>query len=447
MGFLRKIIPQNSWIRRWYSICNGYLAAIVYGNPAKHMICIGVTGTDGKTTTTELIAHILRKAGKPVLSISTTRVQMNRQLFPTDKRTTPSPWKVQKLLREAVRNGVDYMVMEVSSHALCQARIQGILFDVAVFTNITPEHLDYHVTFVDYQLAKKKLFTTYLKTERGISILNSEDPCGRAWSREFRKQGKKVLTYSTKPHEEHFSSWNAHNINPDEKGIGFEIADHQCGKTEQVHLPMRGIFNVSNAIAAMQGAYCLGIDIADSSRFLQNFSGIPGRMEEVSMGQEFFVFVDFAVTPGAFAKLLNTAKKIAGYNQVIIVLGSPGSHPDPGVRKQIGVIVATHAHQIIITDDEPYFENPAHIRSQILNGAREVIGNDQDFENRVQDISDRKAAIKTAISLAQKGDVVIVAGMGHLQSRNIAGNEVKWSDVDIVRESLKNIGHHGIHFE
>jgi UDP-N-acetylmuramoyl-L-alanyl-D-glutamate--2,6-diaminopimelate ligase len=197
----------------------------------------------------------------------------------------------------------------------------------------------------------------------------------------------------------------------------------------------------------MQTAYCLGIDMKDSARFLEDFSGIPGRMEEISLGQDFYVFVDFAVTPGAFAKLLNTAKKIAGGNQSIIVLGSPGSHPDPGVRHQIGVIVATVADQIIVTDDEPYFENPAHIRTQILDGAHEAIPNEQDFENRVQDISDRRLAIKTAISLAQSGDVVIVAGMGHLQSRNIAGEEVQWSDVEIVREALKTSNHSGIHFE
>jgi UDP-N-acetylmuramoyl-L-alanyl-D-glutamate--2,6-diaminopimelate ligase len=447
MGFLRKIIPQNCCIRRWYSIGNGYLAALVYGHPAKRMTCIGVTGTDGKTTTTELIAHILRRSGKRVLSISTTRVQMDRQLFPTDKRTTPSPWKIQKLLHEAVENNIDCMVMEVSSHALAQARVQGILFDIAAFTNITPEHLDYHVTFVNYQLAKKKLFTTYLKPERGISILNSEDGCARAWSREFHKKGKKILTYSTKPHEEHFSSWNADDIESTETGIRFDLTDHQRKTKQTVQLPMRGFFNVPNTIAAMQTAYCLGIDMKDSARFLEDFSGIPGRMEEISLGQDFYVFVDFAVTPGAFAKLLNTAKKIAGGNQSIIVLGSPGSHPDPGVRHQIGVIVATVADQIIVTDDEPYFENPAHIRTQILDGAHEAIPNEQDFENRVQDISDRRLAIKTAISLAQSGDVVIVAGMGHLQSRNIAGEEVQWSDVEIVREALKTSNHSGIHFE
>jgi UDP-N-acetylmuramoyl-L-alanyl-D-glutamate--2,6-diaminopimelate ligase len=154
--------------------------------------------------------------------------------------------------------------------------------------------------------------------------------------------------------------------------------------------------------------------------------------------------VDFAVTPGAFNKLLKTARKMAGEQKVILVLGSPGSHPDPKIRNDIGKIVSENTDLMIVTDDEPYYENPSRIRSQILDGAWQTFNKkEEEFKKRVQEISDRRVAIKTALRSAEKGDVVIIAGMGHLQSRNIGGNEIPWSDADVVYELLESFGFSG----
>ncbi len=429
-----------------------------YGYPAQSMQCVGVTGTDGKTSTTELIAHILRGTGKRTFSVSTVRIQMDHQLLPTDKRTTPSPWKMQKLLKEAASQGIDFLVMEISSHAISQSRISGINFDVAVLTNITPEHLDYHHTFIEYQKSKKQLFLKYLKP-RGTAVLNSDDPSGRSWSREFLKGGKKVLTYTTK--DDFPTNWQAEKIiTRDEKpesrdkmlsensgsygklreegmnGIEFSLRDKQRQTHNTIFLPLRGIFNVSNALSAMQAVFSLGINIDESASLLRSFPGVPGRMEEIDVGQEFFIFVDFALTPGAFRQLLHTGRKIAGEKRVILVFGSPGSHPDPLVRRQIGKITAGRADILMVTDDEPYFENPAHIRSQLLHGIREDL-TEEEFSQRIREIPDRREAIQAALHLAQKGDVVIISGMGHLKQRNIGGEEIEWNDKEVIKELMR----------
>jgi UDP-N-acetylmuramoyl-L-alanyl-D-glutamate--2,6-diaminopimelate ligase len=431
--YLRKTIPENFFLRRWYSVVRSTMAAMYYGFPAKELQVIAVTGTDGKTTTTSMIAHILRKCNKKILTITTAEIRMGQFVIPVDKRTTPDAWMLQRFFKEAVKQNIEIVVLEVSSHALVQGRIFGVGVDSAVLTNITPEHLDYHRTFVGYQLAKKKLFKDYLKPN-GAVILNLDDQSGRAWSREFLAKGKKVYTYSAKGDAR--ATRAAEEITYHDKGVEFLLHDKNKECNERVFVPVFGSFNVANALAAILAVRPVGIYCPEAAVAMKDFPGIAGRMERISVGQDFTVFVDFALTPGAFTKMLASARRMAKRHKLIVVFGSPGSHPDPEVRKEIGRIVANEADLAIVTDDETYYQNPKQIRSQLLDGAFAALG-EAAFVEKVKEIGDRQRAIEFAISSAVKGDVVVISGMGHLTTRNMGGTETSWSDIEVVKSLLR----------
>jgi UDP-N-acetylmuramyl-tripeptide synthetase len=436
---LRNFLSENCFLRRWYSAGNAFLAAVYYGFPGKKMNGIGVTGTDGKTTTVEMISHVLRESGKRVLSLSTTKIQFDQQILLGNKRTTPNPWKIQKLLRDAFASGIDYFVLEVSSHALSQKRIYGTLFDVAVFTGITPEHLDYHRTFLEYQLVKKRLFTQYLKPE-GLAVLNIDSSTGMSWAQEWLAAGKKVLSFSLQNGIS--SSWYAKNISQKKGGIEFFLLEKRKKREIPFFLPICGLFNVFNALSALQAVSFFGVSIQEGKKALSRFSGVPGRMEGIYMGQDFFVFIDFALTPFAFNILIQTAKKIAKERSIFLVFGSAGTHSDKQVRKETGKIISEQVDMVIVTDDEPYFEDPASIREDILSGVREVFGKDKNkYEQHTREIPDRKEAISFALKSAKRGDVVLIVGMGHLSSRNISGVEQEWSDKKVAQELLREMGY------
>ncbi len=433
LGYLRRILPENSFVRRWYSALAAALAAVYYGFPAKQLTVLGVTGTDGKTTTTEMLAHILRAEGKKVCSVSTAHTFLGDNEIADDKRTTPSPWRLQQLLRQATKEGIEYVVLEVSSHAIAQKRIFGIRFDVAVFTNISPEHLDYHKTMEDYSKTKKMLFTKLLK-HTGAAVINIDDEFGHSWLPEIEQLGRRVFTYSTRAAAEAFLKGN--EIAQRENGVGCLLQDDKGKSVGKLFLPMFGAFNIENAMAAMLAALQLKISLAESSKSLAHFGGIPGRMEEIESGQDFSIFVDFAVTPGALKKLLLSARQMVDDKRVIIVFGCAGNHPDTSVRQELGRQAAKHADVIIITDDEPYFEDPAEIRELILDGVQYELGTEGESGKIVREIADRQTAIETALQMAAPGDIVLVSGMGHLESRNFGGNELKWNDKAVIQSVL-----------
>ncbi len=417
--FLRNALPQDSFIRRWYSLVNAFFAALFFGFPSRNLIVIGVTGTDGKTTTTEMIAHLLRKNGEKILSLSTTEVRMDNEILMTDKRTTPSPWNLQKWIWQAKKKGIKTVVLEVSSHALSQNRIFGISFHVAVLTNITPEHLDYHGDLEQYALAKKRLFTKFLK-KRGDVIFNVDDDFGKKWAAEFPY----AKTYSLKKFTVDF--W-AKNPRPAEKGIVFEVGGRL------IFMPLFGTFNAANAAAAVLAVESLGFSRNKLLIDLAFFEGVSGRMEKIDTDQKFSVFLDFAMSPGAMTKVLESARKMGG--KIIFIFGSPGTHPDPTVRAEMGFISALGADFTIVTDDEPYFSDPTEIRQQILSGAKKALS-EEEFTQKVLERGDRRVAIETAFQRASEGDSVIISGMGHLTTRNIGGVETPWSDKKIVQEIL-----------
>ena len=450
LRFLRRIIPQDSSLRRQYSVFKSHIAVLVFGSPAKNMRLIAVTGTDGKTTTTEIIAHLLRSTSEKVLSISTAEINMNGIILPQDKRTTPSSWRLQKLFSQAKKEGIATVIMEVSSHAIVQRRIAGLLFDVAVLTNITHEHLDYHKTMKHYSETKKQLFTHFLKKD-GMVILNVDDEYGKAWSEEFSNfsldssqreehkrmftqtqtlsnppyQGGEIKTYSREGQKADIA---ATDITSQEKGIIFS-----AGKISYF-LPMFGTFNVSNALAALLVLGVFQEKKSDLPVVLASFSGVPGRMERLDLGQDFQIFLDFAVTPFAFREMLTSAKTLG--KRLITVFGHCGSHPDSVVRHELGKIAAEFSDIVLVTDDEPYFEDPAQIRSQILAGIFSVLPEEEQDET-IFEISDRKVALEMALQKAHTGDVVVVSGMGHLTTRNIQGEEIPWSDKKVLQKVLQ----------
>lgn len=430
ISFLRNFISENHIFRRWYSAGSGILAAFVFGFPARKFCNIGVTGTDGKTTTVEMISHVLRSSKKKVLSISTSRIVLDDNILPHNKRTTPGPWQLQRMFRKAQRNGITHVVLEVSSHALFQRRVFGIPLDVAVLTNITPEHLDYHKTLEKYAAAKHLLFSRHLR-KGGTSVLNADDSFGKIWAKEFSQKGYSILTFSEQG--DRSADYRSELFFADEKGISFTLYSPEGSSS--VFIPVFGSFNVSNALSVLCVSRALGISEKDGIESLTSFFSVPGRMEKIESGKDFSIFIDFALTPGSLAKMLTSARDISKDGRLSLVFGSCGSHKDIEKRRLLGKIATKYADAVFVTDDEPYFENPEVIRKHILEGAYEESVK-AISSGKVREIPDRKKAIFQAISEARSGDVVVVAGMGHLRSRNIAGKEISWSDEKIIREAI-----------
>lgn len=431
-SLLRRLVPQHSFLRKGYSHLSAVVSVFCAGFPARGFAIIAITGTDGKTTVTEMTAHILRFCGKPLLSISTAAIVLGRERLPSTKRTTPSPRMLATLFRKARKSGASTAVLEVSSHALSQGRIFGIQPRVAVLTNITPEHLDYYGTLDTYRLAKKKLFCRALG-KSGTAVINLDDPVGPDWAEELTKNGKSVIGYSRSSAAG--ADLLAEAIEVTSSGIRFTIADARNAEKVPAYLPIAGEYNVQNALAAIAAARAMGCSLRQAVEALRLFTGVAGRMQPIANTEGLQVFVDFALTPAALKSALESAKTLAGSQRVVVVFGSAGNHPDSVVRQETGRIAASLADITIITDDEPYFEDPASIRVQILLGARAAFSAELSAE-RILEIADRREAIIYAIKTAKKGDVVLVTGMGHLKSRNISGQEMPWSDIDIITEAL-----------
>lgn len=430
ISLLRNFLSEDHFLRRWYSAGHGILATFFFGFPASSLHIIGVTGTDGKTTTVEMIAHILRHSGEKVLSLSTAQVVLGETKMKSTKRTTPSPWYLQKIFRRAKREGVTHVVLEVSSHALSQRRVFAIPLDVAVLTNITPEHLDYHRTLENYADAKRLLFFRHLR-KTGTAVLNFDDPIGRKWASEF-SQRHSVLTFSEQgdPH----ANFYAESFTETEKGISFTTV---CStKHFPTMLPVFGRFNVSNALSALCSTRAVGVSEKMGRDALSSFLTVPGRMQKISSNADFSVFIDFALTPGSLEKMLLSARNmVKDDGSLTLVFGLCGSHKDIQKRRLLGKTAAQYADTIIVTDDEPYYEKPEVIRQHILKGAQEE-DPDALSSGKVQEIPDREKAIFEAIAHAKTGDVLVVAGMGHLTTRNVSGEEIPWSDTEVIQKAL-----------
>lgn len=381
----------------------GYLAAELFNRPSEKLNVIGITGTNGKTTTAHLLASILRQHGWSTTVIGTL----------TGARTTPESTDLQRILAEELNRGNKAVVMEVSSHALALGRVEGTLFKAAVFTNLGQDHLDFHKSIEDYFSSKARLFT---KQFTNLCIINRDDVHGSLLIDTISKD-KEVRCES-------FGLSDVKEIRADASKISF---DWQNQKIETL---MGGYFNVMNALAAATAAAKLGVTVSDIAKGLAAASAVPGRFESVNAGQPFSVVVDYAHTPEALQNVLLAGRKIIGANaQVILVFGCGGGR-DQLKRPKMGDIATKFADRVYITSDNPRHEDARTIAQEVLQGASNV-------SSKVTIELDRRLAISAAFGSAKAGDIVIIAGKGHEATQTIGADETPFNDVEVSRELLK----------
>ncbi|MDF2563930.1 MAG: murE [Massilibacillus sp.] len=394
-----------------------------YDYPAQKMRMIGITGTNGKTTTSYLIRAILRNAGFKVGVIGTIQIIIEDRVLPIHN-TTPDVIDLQSTLAEMVSSGIDYVVMEVSSHALAQERVVGCEFDTAIFTNVTQDHLDYHKTFENYIAAKARLFTSLtqvgnIKANKN-AVINIDDEASKAM---LENTKCKVLTYGV--HND--SDIKAVDINVLASGANF-TAIGDFGSIP-LNLKITGVFNVYNVMGAIGAALAENIAKETIKETLELFTSVPGRFELVDEGQEFSVIVDYAHTPDGLENILKTARQIA-VNRIITVFGCGGDR-DRTKRPIMGRVATELSDVIIATSDNPRSEDPEFILSQVEAGVLEVLGDKQH-----EKITDRKTAIHRAIGMAKAGDIVIIAGKGHEDYQILKDKTIHFDDKEVAREAI-----------
>lgn len=424
--FVKKIIPRQAFkkVEPYGHWAEAVIAQNKAGFPARKLKVIGVTGTDGKTTTCLQIAKMLNASGVKTAYITTSLVDYGdgkgEQENPT-KLTTASASQLNQLLTKIKANNIDWLILEVSSHALWQRRVWGIPFTLAVLTNMSPEHLDYHGTFENYRQAKERLFKLVNLNKKGLKtgIINADDKTAP----NFIKDIKTALTYGIKT-----GDFKATKIKSSLNGNSFEVAVD--GDIYKINSRLVGEFNIYNILASVVVGRVIGLKPAQIEQGIASLKLVKGRMMPIDEGQPFKVFIDYAVTPFALKNVLSTIRKLADKGRVHIVFGATGDR-DKSKRPAMGAITAQLADKVYLTDDETYTEDSEQIRKAVYNGVA------KQNREKVTVYDDRYKAIQSAINCAKKDDVVIITGIGHQESRNMAGKKVAWSDIKIAKKLLK----------
>lgn len=420
---VRKMLPSGAVHRLEEAYRKGRIKAVSlqHGNPAKKLRVIAVTGTNGKTTTINYINSILKHAGLKTAMFSTALIEVNGKVKINDLNVTVATTAtMQKFFKQAKKEKVDFVLLEVTSHSLHQHKLSTVPIEMAVMTNLTQDHLDYHKTMENYAQAKAILF----KDKPRFIVLNKNDD----WYDYFNKYkaGEQKITYGIKS-ESFEPDAVIENIKSYTNGSVANITiDHQIKIKLSTHMP--GEYNVFNATAAASAAYLLGLSTKDIVGGVKSLRSIPGRFETVNLNKPYEVVVDYAHTPDALEKLLQTAKEITK-GRVILVFGATGDR-DKTKRPIMGQIAAKYTDRIILTDEESYNENPDNIRQMIMKGI-----NKEGASGKVTEIPDRKEAIKRALKIAKKNDIVLVTGMGHEKFRVIKGKKIPWSDVEVIKNA------------
>jgi len=420
-----KIFPDTNPVRLLYHRLVAILAAVYYRFPADKMTVVGITGTKGKTTTTNLIANILKVAGYQAGMASTVNFQIGHNRWINDsKQTTPKPFRLQKLLRRMVNAGCKYAVLEVSSHAITQSRIWGINFDVAVVTNAANDHLEYHGGFNSYLATKGRLFEKVSTGRRKfgvpkILVVNSDD---EHFSFFNQYVADRKISYGIKG-----GTIYANDIKKGPEGVHFvlKVPNNQIA----VELKLPGEFNVSNALAASSVALSLQVPIEKIKEGLEESSVIAGRCEHVRVGQKFDVIVDYAHTTESLRHLLKLYKGLTP-GRLFAVFGATGDR-DRVKRPLMGGVANQLADYIILTNDDPFNEQPWDIIEEIAKGVPRQEG------HAFWKIMDRKEAIRLALTLAREGDTVVCAGMGAEDVLVIGNKRIPWNEKKIIEELLK----------
>ena len=398
------------------------MAPFFFDYPARRLRMIGVTGTNGKTTTTHMIRHLLMAQGKRVGLLGTIHTLLDEEVR-SATNTTPDVIDLQRLLAEMAGRGITHVVMEVSSHAISLGRIAGCEFDVAVLTNITQDHLDFHKTFAAYVAAKKQLFTGIAADQqlKHYVVLNADDAAAAEIAKDCTVP---VVRYSRLG----LAEVTASHIQLGAKSMSFDLqlANERAG----LQLAITGLFNVENVLAAVSVAYQEGMPLGAIQAVLASFTGVPGRFELVEAGQPFTVVVDYAHTPDGLLNVIQTARAITK-GRLIVVFGCGGDR-DKTKRPIMGKIAAELADVPVLTSDNPRTEDPEQILDGVAAGVLPVIG-----EKKWWRLPDRKAAIEMALSLATAGDVVLVAGKGHETYQLIGGKTFPFDDRLVARTYLE----------
>lgn len=398
---------MNSFLRRIYHFLLAYAGAFVYGFPSKRLVVIGVTGTNGKTTVVHLLHHILNSSGIKTGSVSSLQFCIGstceKNLL---KMTMPGRFELQRFLRKCVKNGATHAVIEVTSQGVLQYRHRGIKFDYAVLTNVTPEHIEAHGGFEKYRASKLKFFEYAAKRGKKVAVVNADDPSAELFlnypfRRKIKYSGADLIYYN----------------------------------------PLLGDFNKANAVAAVKVTETEGLNSNQIEQALKTFPGVPGRLEFVQR-EPYAVVVDYAHTPDALRKvyeLLKNQQLETGSRRLICVLGAAGGGRDKWKRPEFGKIAAEFCDEIILTNEDPYDENPYDIINDIKGGLR-LIQNTKYKILNTKNITDRREAIREALKFAKAGDTAIITGKGaEPWIMGPGGTKALWDDRQVVREELTKL--------
>lgn len=418
---VRKALPTSAvrQLEETYRKTRIKLVSARYGNPAKGLKVIAVTGTNGKTTTVNYINEILKEAGYNTAMFSTAAIEIAGKYEANVLNMTVADTAImQRFFRDAKRARVDYVVLEITSIALQQHKLDGTPILAAVMTNLTQDHLDAHGTMENYAAAKAKLFK--LKPE--FIVLNRDDE----WFDYYDQfpAGSQKITYGKHDEAEAKIEYTKLYRKGSEAMV---VIDHQTKLELATALP--GEYNIYNMTAAAAVTYLLGVSVDDIIEGAANLEAVPGRFERVVDDMEYDVIVDYAHTPDGLEKFLTAAKAITK-NRVILVFGATGDR-DKIKRPIMGEVAARLADRIILTDEESYNENPDAIRAEVMAGIARAKGSP-----KTDEVADRREAIKKALDIAKKGDTVLITGMGHEQFRIENGKKIPWNDGAVVREIL-----------
>lgn len=426
--FLRKTLPASFIL--WTHKVRGILAAFIYRFPAKNIRVIMVTGTNGKTTTCHMIARILEAANYKVAMATTINFKIGeREWKNMSKMTVVSPFALQKFVREAVKAGCHWLVLETTSHAIAQNRIWSIEPRISVLTNITHDHLDYHKTYEEYRDTKAKIFQV-----AQTAIINMDDKSASFF---LNLEGPEVITYGTEsPENERPGKPEilAKKIILEATSSLFTVVTPETQVAINLNLP--GKFNIYNSLAALGVAKVLKINLGLAKQALEQIDNIPGRMEKVEMGQSFAVIIDYAHTPDALEKIYRTLD-LSRRGRIISVFGSCGDR-DRSKRPIMGALAGRFADVVIVTNEDPYTEDPVRIIEEVASGVprgaekKNLKIEGQNFFK----ILDRREAIEKAFSLAQAEDIVLITGKGAEDWMVVGHQKLPWSDKKIAKELL-----------
>ncbi len=440
LGRIKRLLPDRHPLRLGWHWLKAFAAALRYGFPARNLTVIAITGTDGKTTTVAMTAHILHESGIAVGAVSTSffRIKEKTEENPTHK-TSISPFAFQKFLRRCVTAGCTHAVTEISSHGLVQHRNDFLWPRIAAITNLSPEHLDYHGTMQQYKEDKSILFKM-LRSD-GVSVLNADDqtyedyrkiPSRRSSRRSeagWRIAWSTSHAFASAVNDRECAFWTT-DIRETPDGIQANVLCNEDEETWDLQLTIPGRFNVENALCAISCCHAAGIPVKDAVSALRSFSGVPGRMERIDEGQEFSVYVDFTVSPAAYQKTLSSIRASLTPGQRLLVLTGSCGNRMPEKRPMIGKIVSELADVVVVSEDETVTEDPQNVIDEVWSGID---------QNAIEahKIFDRRDGIRFLFKAARSGDAVALCGMGACTTMQTREGLREWDEREVARQLLR----------